>query len=380
MISSAGGVRAKGPNRLSRIATGPCIALALLLNSGCGKEAKPSNEVLRPVRVMRVAASGGQRIRTFSGASKAGLESKLSFRVSGTVESLNVKMGDRVSQNQVIARLEDKDYELQVQDVRASLNQAQAQARSATANYERVRGLYENNNISIAELDGARAQAESARAQVESLSKKLELAQARLSYTVLQAPIAGDIAAVNVEANENVGAGTTIAVLNAGSRPEVTFGAPEQWVGAMEVGDRANVSFDSIPGQTFTATITEIGAASGSAATTFPVTLRLSKSSDDIRPGMTAEVTLTFGEEGMASHIYIPPHAVAEDREGRFAYVAVPAGDGAQVERRAIETGDLTENGIEVLQGLEEGDLLVTAGIRFLQNGMAVKRPAELTE
>lgn len=357
------------------------MALGLMASvTGCGDTTKEPEEVLRPVRVMRVVPSGGQRLRTFSGTSKAGLESKLSFRVAGTIEAISVNMGDRVKQDQVVARLDAKDYELQLQDVSASLDQAQAQARSATANYERVRGLYENNNISIAELDGARAQAESARAQVESLTKKLELAQARMSYTVLRAPIEGVIASVNVELSENVGAGTPIAVLNAGSQPEVTIGAPEQWVGDIEVGDRATVRFDSLQGELFDATITEIGAASGTAATTFPVTLRLIKSNTSVRPGMTAEVTLTFGESGEASHIYVPAHAIAEDREGRFAYVVKEQGTAARVSRQLVTTGDLTEQGLEVLSGLNEGDLLVTAGIRFLQDGMKVKAPAEMAE
>ena len=363
----------------------PAARIAMLLALGglvaCGDTQPTEREtVIRPVRVEKVTAGGGKRTRTFSGSASAGHESKLSFRVGGTLKEMSVKLGDRVRKGQVMARLDPRDYELQVQQARASLNQAQAQQRNAGAAYERTRGLYENNNASINDLDTARAAMESAQAQVEALTKQLQLAESQLSYTELTVPLDGLIADVLPEVNENVRAGQAIAVLNAGDRPEVTFSVPEQLIREVREGNPVSARFDAIPGRRFAATITEVGVATGDTATTFTVRATLDRANDEVRQGMATEVTLTFGETGDRSKLYVKPKAVVEDQGGRFVYVASPTGEGlGTVERRSVQTGVLAEDGLEIREGLWEGDLLVVAGLRFMKEGLVV-RLAETVE
>jgi multidrug efflux pump subunit AcrA (membrane-fusion protein) len=91
---------------------------------------------------MQVYRTGADRVRTFSGTARAGVESRLSFRVAGTVERVAVKVGDTVRPGQMLAELDPRDYELQVEDAEASLAQARARARNAESNLDRVRGLY----------------------------------------------------------------------------------------------------------------------------------------------------------------------------------------------------------------------------------------------
>jgi len=359
-----------------------CTLTLLLWSTAChqGEEsvAKPPP---RPVRVTRVLSTGGRQLRTFSGSARSGLESKLSFRVPGTIEKLDVKLGDRVQKGQVLAELEDNDYRLQVDEAEAGLAQAQAQSRNAAAHYARIRDLYEANNVSINDLDGARAGTESAQAQVVSITKKLELARSQMAYTRLVAPLSGSIADLNVEVNENVRAGQAIVTLNAGSRPETTFVVPEQLITEIREGDACTVRFDALPDKEFSATITEVGVASGNLATTYPVTARLDQPNEDIRQGMATEVLMIFGQSDGQSRLFAVPNAVVEDRDGRFVLVALPTGEGlATVVRRTVETGKLSGDGLEILTGLADGDLVITAGIRFLSEGMTVKLPAGVKE
>lgn len=359
------------------------ISLLAMFLVSCGGDAPPpAPEGPRSVRVEEVFASGGKRLRTFSGSARAGLASRLSFRVSGTLTKLPVKLGDRVKAGQTIAVLDDSDYQLQVDDAEASLRQAEAQSRNASANYARIRGLYENNRVSINDLDAARAGNESAQAQVQSITKKLELARSQLSYAQLKAPLAGTIAEVTAEINENVRAGQAIAVLNAGSEPEVTFSVPEQLIKDVREGAALTVRFGALPDQTFDATVTEVGVASGALATTYPVVARLKDSSENIRPDMAAEISLVFGSNEDKSKIFVKPKAVVEDQSGQtFVFLAKSKGDGlATVEKRNVKTGDLTQQGLEVLEGLQDGDPLITAGLRFLSEGMEVKVPKAKAE
>lgn len=162
--------------------TGLLLAIGLLTSSCSKQEPTAPEPLIRPVRYERVSSTGGTRDRTFSGATKAGTELQISFKVPGTLYSLAVEVGDSVEADDLIAELDPRDYELQVEEIRALIAQGRARARNASTDYERVRGLYENSNASEADLDAARAAAESADATVRSLEKKLELAQLQVSY------------------------------------------------------------------------------------------------------------------------------------------------------------------------------------------------------
>lgn len=349
-------------------------AVALALTPACAEPPPPPEPVLRPVRYQQVFTAAGPRTRTFSGVARPGLESALSFRVPGTVQSLGVKVGDRVRAGQTLARLDPVDYELQVKEAEAALRQAEAAARNATANLDRVRGLYEKSNASAADLDAARAAADSSAAQLEAMSKRLELAQRQAQYTHLVAPVSGAVAEVGVDVNENVGAGQTVVVVTAGEAPDVEIAVPEGLIARIEEGRPVRVTFDAIPGREVDGLIREVGVTATRTATTFPVTIRLAAPQPLVRPGMTAEVAVGFDVREGAARFVVPPEAVAEDREGRFVFVLDPAGDGTgTVHRRPVTVGELGTGGLEVVDGLADGDLVVTAGVSRLENGQRVR-------
>ncbi|MFN2376619.1 MAG: efflux RND transporter periplasmic adaptor subunit [Candidatus Binatia bacterium] len=396
------------------VAAGFLLLVTLL--GGCAGDPVPVEPVLRPVRYQEVEISSRGRVRLFSGMARAGVRSRLSFRVGGAVLAVDVRAGDTVVAGQALARLDPRDYELQLQGAEASLAQAEAEARNAAAVYERVRALYENRNASRTELDGARAAAEGAAAAVRSLGKRRELAQLQVRYTVLQAPVDGAIAGVNVEVNENVAAGQPVMELTSGSSPEVRVAMPEVLIGEVRAGDAVSARFTAIPGRAFDARVTEVAVATTGTATTFPVTVRLVEPTTLVRPGMAAEVTFVFGSASQVERIHAPSVAVGEDRHGRYVFVVepeagnaagqapragVPANDRATesatapvsgaagngnatatasaasptgvVRRRAVIVGDLTERGLEILSGLTPGDLLVTAGVRRIEDGQRVR-------
>lgn len=360
--------------RLRAVRAGPALA-ALLLTAGCGEQ--PTEEpVIRPVRYQPVFATGGERVRSFSGTARAGQESRLSFRVGGTVQRIAVAVGDRVARGDLIARLDPVDYEIRVQDARAALTRDQASARQAQANYERVRQLWENKNASRAELDQARAASESAAAAVASSERKLELAQINLGYTTLAAPADGAISEVSVEVSENVSPGQVVAVLTSGRRAEVTAAVPEQLIGDVREGDAVTVRFDALGGREFAARVTEVGVTAAAAGAAFSVAVRLDEGADDVRPGMAAEVSFRFGRGEGRETIRVPAHCVLEDRDGRFAFVVEPDGEGfGTVHRRSVSVGELTAEGLEILDGLADGDFLVTAGMTRVRDGMRVRVP-----
>lgn len=351
--------------------------LVLLLGPpyyGCGEPPPPPEPVIRPVRVAKVFATGSQQRRVFSGVAKAGTESTLSFRVPGIVQRLPVAVGQQVRAGQVIAALDEVDYELQVREAEAALRQAEAQASNAQADLRRVRSLFEDDNASRDDLDAAEAAAASMQAQVEAAERRLELAQRRVSYTRLTAPMPGAVAEVRIEVNENVGAGQPVVVLTSGAQPEVEVSIPESLITRITEGDDVTVQFDALENRSFDGVVTEVGVTASGLATTFPVSVRVTEAEADVRPGMAAEVTFEFTGPATANRFVVPAEAVGEDRQGRFVFVAEPIDDQhAVVRRRPVEVGGFAPGGLEVFQGINDGDLIVTAGVSQIEDGREVQ-------
>jgi RND family efflux transporter MFP subunit len=154
----------------------------------------------------------------------------------------------------------------------------------------------------------------------------------------------------------------------------VQVAVPEVMIGQVEVGQPVRLSFDALPGRDYAGTVAEVGVAVTGSASTFAVTASVDEASDEIRSGMAAEVTFELrGGEGRG--IVIPAVAVGEDPEGRFVFVLERGADGrGAVRRRAVVMGSAArvQQGIEILDGLEPGETVVTAGVRRLTDGMEV--------
>jgi RND family efflux transporter MFP subunit len=350
------------------------VFLSAIALGSCDRDQAPAEVPPRPVRTMVVEAHSDTIPSVLAGVARAGIESNLSFRVSGTLTKLPAVVGRRVRRGDILGGLDPVDYELAVQEAKASLAHAQAGLRRAIADYGRVRALYENNNASKSDLDAGRAAFESAGAQVEASQKRLEQAQQRLGYTVLRAPVAGAVAAVELELNETVAAGQTVVRLTSGDTPEIEVGVSEITIPFIRPGMPVSVRFDALPGSTFTGSVTEVGVATTQGSSTYPVTVGLDESGTAIRSGMAAEVTFEIGSSDGTRRLLLPPVSVGEDKDGRFVFLVDDRGEGlGVVRRRSVRVGGFTREGIEILDGVSLGEIVVTAGVRRLTDGMQVR-------
>lgn len=216
-----------------------------------------------------------------------------------------------------------------------------------------------------------------AAAQVESVAQRLDLVRRQVGYARLTAPVAGAIADVLAEVNENVSPGQPVVVLASGSTPEVGFAVPEALIREVREGMPVTVGLDAIPCSRFDGVVTEVGVATTATGTTFPVTVRLGPDAADIRSGMAAVVDMVLGDADAPDRFIVPGQAVGEDRGGRFVFVAEPsAGGPAVVRRRPVTVGAFAAGGLEVLDGIAAGDRVVVAGVNRLQDGDEVRLDA----
>ncbi|MEM6485158.1 MAG: efflux RND transporter periplasmic adaptor subunit [Pseudomonadota bacterium] len=348
--------------------------LLVLLSTGCEEE-DAIVERLRPVKAMTVlSADTSTRTRSFSGTAQTAQEVRLSFRVNGTVVDVAVAVGNRVSSGSLIAALDDEPYRVAIEEARADLAQANASRRSSEAEYQRVRQLYTADNASRTELDEALASAEASRADYEARAQALRRAELDLSYTQLTADRDCSVARVTVEVNENVSSGTEIVRLNCGDTWEVLIDVPESQISAFANDMDASVRFPSIQGRQFRAVVSEVGVASAG-NTSFPVTLRLIETPEAIRSNLAAEVSVLLRESEAANEaIVVPASAVSQDQNGTFVYLLERSQepDVAVLRRHAVSVAEITKRGIEIAEGLEDGQSILVAGHSNARDGMRV--------
>lgn len=355
------------------------LVAGCLLTPACAVEPPAdANETLRPVRYVIARTAGARRTRTFAGVARAGSESSLSFRVGGMIARVDVGVGERVQAGDPIARIDAVDYELQVKEAEAALRHADALAGNAAADLRRAWALYENDNLSRTDLDGAIAAADSAAAQVEAVAKRLEMAQRQVRYTTLVAPASGVIAGVLVAANEHVATGQPIVLLTSDAVPDVELSVPESLINEVRVETPVSVSFNAIPDQQFTGSVTEVGVAATATGTMYTVAVRLDAASAAVRPGMAAEVAIDFGVAGDPGRVVVPAAAVSEDMQGRFVFLVEPLGNGlAVVRRRSVTVGAMTSDGFEIVEGLAQEGRVLSAGVSRVNDGDVVRLQVE---
>ncbi len=347
--------------------------LGMLVLSGCNQQPEDEEPLIRPVRYAEVLPAGVMSSRIFSGVAKAAFEAELSFKVPGTIMSLSASVGDDVVAGQRIAQLDPTDYKVQSLEVEAQLQRARAELRNARAHFDRARELYENRNISKSDLDSARAGAESAAALLHAAEQQLERVRLQLSYTELKAPQACKIANRYVEANQNVAAGQAIVRVDCGACAEILIDVPSAWIGRLSQGVEASVSIPALGKDHMNALVTEIGVSTARGGSAYSVTLALSDNCAEIRSGMAAEVEIivpSLAPDG----IVVPFISVGEDRDGHYVFVLEAAEDATYIaRRRALDiNSEPIPQGIRVQSGLEQGELIVTAGVRRLVDGQVV--------
>jgi membrane fusion protein, multidrug efflux system len=352
------------------------LFVLILATFGCRKKEEPP-EVIRSIKWTEVAEVTAKQVRMISGTTKPVDQTALSFAVAGTVEKVEVKLGQEVEKGQVLAELDRQPFVLAVKDAEAGLAKAQAIVVERRANYERYVALYESNNASKAELDEARASFDSAKSQVNAAQAQLGLARRDLRKTKLRSPFNGTISVKDIEPYVEVPVGRAVFGLDGEeSGYEVSAAVPDSILINLSVGDEAEVIFPTLNNRRVRGVITELGSRSRTAST-YPVTVQLQKQYDDFRSGMSVEVAFEFIPESEAGEpietgLAVPLAALTVGEEKTY-FVFIYDEKTSTVKKTQVKTLNVRENDVLVEPGaLKAGDIIATAGVQFLTDGQKV--------
>jgi membrane fusion protein, multidrug efflux system len=349
------------------------VLLLVAVVAGCKGEAKVQDEIVRPVKVFVVRAAAGDHTLTYAGVVRPRIESALGFRVPGKIVQRTVNVGDRVEIGQVIARLDDTDLKLAENSAKAAVAGARTRRDVASDNVDRAKALLPKAIIARATYDTRRSELDAAAAALDSADAQLRQAANAVEYATLRADNAGIVTAVTAEPGQVVSAGQSVIMLAHAGEMEIAVAVPEQDAGYLTISQPAKITLWAGPRMNIEGRIREIAGQADAASRTYLVRIAVNAPPRTMRLGMTASVAI--GIDDGAAPLVVPVTALTESDGSPVVFVVDPANKA--VRKTPVVVGALVEDGVRIAEGLRAGELVVTAGLQFLRDGMRVRLPDE---
>jgi RND family efflux transporter MFP subunit len=341
--------------------------------AGCKGEAKVEPEAIRPVKVVVVGESARVRTLTYSGVVRPRIESAVGFRVAGKIVERVVNVGDRVEVGQIIARLDNTDLKLAESSARAALASARTRRDVAVENFKRAEILLPKEFVSKATYDARKNEMDAAIAGLDTAEAQLRQAANAVGYATLRADKAGIVTAVTAEPGQVVNAGTPVVMLAEAGETEVAIVVPEQDVLRLAVGQPIDVKLWAGHDATFNGKIREISGQADPASRTYAIRATVLNPPPGMRLGMTASVSVKVQREVAA--VVVPLTAVTESAGATVVFIVEPGRH--IVRRRPVSIAAMASEGVRIASGLEPGEIVVTAGVQFLRDGLRVRLPPD---
>lgn len=334
-----------------------CVAACMLTSCGLKKEritdAPPVRVTIQAVNPQAVGA-----LRSYSGTVESGDGSEVSFAVGGTVRQIYVTPGQKVAKGQLLAELKSETAENAYSIAQATL----AEARDA---YNRLKKLHDADalpDMQWVEVQSKLTQAENA----------AEIAARGVTDTRLYAPMEGVVANKTIDVGQTVLPAVPVMEIVGLGDVKVSISVPEEEISAMRPGREATVTIEALDGRELPAQLTEENIVANPLTRAYDVKFKVANSNGDILPGMLCTVDLQpqAADSAAQAAIVLPPQAVLLSADNRnFVWLST----NGRAERRFVEQGGITADGIVISSGLARGDSVIVAGMQKVSQGTHVE-------
>jgi multidrug efflux system membrane fusion protein len=344
--------------------------IALMTTVGCTHQDEQPQQIFRPVKVTRLADQADS-VMSFAGDVRARYETILSFRVAGKLSARHVDVGDRVRKGQVLARLDQNDYRLAVQDLQAQLTSAVANRDFLRDDVTRYRELLAQNITSPPEFDRHQTAYTTARERASALEAQLGHAVNQLAYAELSADRDGVVTALEVERGQVVSAGQAVVKLAQLDEKDIHFDVPEHRLSELTRRQAVTITLWADHERRLKGHIREIASAADPATRTYRVKAALLEHQEAAHLGMTATVWIP---SNTSSRMTVPLSAVftPQNKPGQPHVWLVDEVSGT-VRSVPVQVGEPLDGEHIAVTGLASGQLLVSAGVQRLAEGQAVR-------
>jgi RND family efflux transporter MFP subunit len=347
------------------------IALALILMAanlaGCGKPAATTSEA-RPVRTVTVEGGAQGETVSLTGQVRAKDEVSLAFRIDGRMIERPVNVGDVLKGGQVVARLDPQNQQNELRSAQANVSSAEAALKQAQLTFGRQQQLLKEGWTPRARFDEAEQALRTAEAQVDSARAQLRISEDRLSYTELVADAPGAVTAVGAEPGEVVRTGQMIVDLAREGGRDAVFDVPEQLIRTGPRDPVVEIALTNDPRVTATGRVREVAPQADPDTRTFQVKVGITNPPQDMQLGSTVTGRIKLSAP---PGVEVPASALTQANEHPAVWVFDP--HSQTVSLRSVDVLRYDPTSIVVSQGLQTGEIVVTAGVQTLRPGQKVR-------
>ena len=334
------------------------------------EQSSPPTPQIRSVRAVTVERRVISEPVVLIGQIRARNEISLAFRIDGKLIERAVAVGDRITVGRLVARLDSQDEKNALQGAEADIAAAQAALAQAEKLEGRQADLLKRNITSRALYDQSLQQLQTAQAQLDSAQARQRTSQSRLKYTELETEVSGIVTAKGAEPGEFVRAGQMIVKVAREDQKDALFEVPAQLALSRRIplDPLIHVALVDNPNIKTTGRIREVSPQADPVTRLFPVKVGLDSSPLEFFLGGMVSGAISFDTPPIMT---IPLTAVIESDGKPSVWVVDPASN--TVALRAVEILRYDPSAVIVSNGLQDGEVVVTAGVNVLHPGQKVK-------
>jgi RND family efflux transporter MFP subunit len=345
----------------------PIALLIVAAVSACDKPA-PATVQARPVRTITVQQRAAGEVVSLTGQVRAKDQVNLAFRIDGRMMERPVHLGDVLKAGQLVARLDPQNQQNALRSAQANLSSVQAVLTQARLAFWRQQQLFKDGWTSRANFDEAQQKFLTAQAQVDAARAQVRNAEDQLGYTTLFADASGVVTAVGAEPGEVVRAGQTIVQLARKGGRDAVFDVPEQ---LMRTGPRdplVEIALTNDPRVKATGRIREVAPQADPVTRTWQVKVGIEDPPPAMALGSTVAGSITLAAP---PGVEVPASALTEANGRPAVWVVDP--HSLTVSLRNVGVSRYDPADAVISQGLETGEIVVTAGVQVLHPGQKVR-------
>lgn len=333
--------------KLGTFLTAAALSIATLSACSNGENNDNMNDgndttIVIPVEVMDVSRGTISAYYSNTATLEAVEEANIVSKVRGIIQEINVEEGDDVRAGQVIAKIEDDQYRIEAERAKATLDRMYN-------DFQRNKELFDKQLISAEVYENSRF-------EYEAQKSAYELAQLNYQHTSIKSPISGVISERMVKKGNMIGIDQQVFRVTDFDPIQAILYVPEHERSKIRKGQRAELLADAIPGQLFTGRVERISPTIDPTTGTFKVTVYMDQNQENLRPGMFGRVKIVYDTRENTK--MIPKAAIISEDETQSVFVI----KDSLAFRKNIRTGYINGTNIEVIDGLEDGEMVVTTG------------------
>ncbi len=355
--------------RIPVLAVLVALAVAVLLPA-CGKKPEAARTEVRPVRTVIADPKPIEDDRQAIGEIKPRHESDIGFRVAGKLVSRAVDTGVSVKKGDLLARLDEQDFQNKLRSADADVTSANAVLVEAQATEERQNQLIAKGVTTRSNVDAAVKNRRSAEAKLESAKASLDLARDQVAYAELKADFDGIVTAVGAEPGQVVNTGQMVVRLAKPEQIDAVFNIAESAFRERPAGDKplVSVSLLSSPGTITEGRVREVAPVADPATRTYQVKVGL----DNVPPQMRFGSSVLGRLKGTTAPVVVLPGSALYDKGGAPAVWLFDKASNT-VKLKPVVVARFETDRVVLSEGLAKGDVVVTAGVNRLREGQKVR-------